>query len=163
MTEKKGIAVLGSTGSIGSYAMEVIRYNPDFFDLQVISANSNSDLLIEQALHFQPNTVVIGAENEYNKVKDALWNEDIHVYCGEEGLSQVIESTHIHTVFNALKGYAGLKSSITAICAKKEMLLANRETLLVAGELISALAQKKRCKYLSHSAYSVGRISILAG
>ena len=143
MTERKGIAVLGSTGSIGSYAMEVIGCNPDFFDLQVISANSNSNLLIEQALHFQPNTVVIGAEEEYKKVKEALWNEDIHVYFGEEALSQVIESTHIHTVFNALKGYAGLKSSITAICAKKEMLLANRETLLVAGELISALAQKK--------------------
>ena len=142
MIEKKGIAVLGSTGSMGAYAMEVIECNPDFFDLQVISANSNSDLLIEQALQFQPNTVVIGTENEYKKVKDALWNEDIHVYCGEETLSQVIESTHIHTVFNALKGYAGLKPSITAMCAKKEMLLANRETLLVAGELISDLAQK---------------------
>ena len=142
MTEKKGIAVLGSTGSIGAYALNVIECNPDFFDLQVISANSNSDLLIEQALHFQPNTVVIGAENEYKKVKDALWNEDIHVYCGEETLSQVVESTHVQTVFNALKGYPGLKLSIRSICAKKEILLANRETLLVAGELISALAQK---------------------
>tara|TARA_B100000963_G_scaffold314374_1_gene292875 strand:+ start:1496 stop:2650 length:1155 start_codon:yes stop_codon:yes gene_type:complete len=142
MTEKKGIAVLGSTGTMGTCAMEVIECNPDFFDLQVISAYSNSDLLIEQALKFQPNNVVIGAEDEYRKVKESLWNEDIHVYCGEEALSQVIESTHIHTVFNALKGYAGLKSSITAICAKKVMLVANRETLLVAGELISALAQK---------------------
>ena len=146
MTEKKGIAVLGSTGTMGTYAMEVIDCNPDFFDLQVISAYSNSDLLIEQALKFQPNTVVIGAEDEYRKVKESLWNEDIHVYCGEEALSQVIESTHIYTVFNALKGYAGLKPSITAICAKKVMLLANRETLLVAGELISTLAQKKGVK-----------------
>jgi 1-deoxy-D-xylulose-5-phosphate reductoisomerase len=123
--------------------MEVIECNPDFFDLQVISAYSNSTLLIEQALCFKPNTVVIGAEDEYKKVKDALWNEDIHVYCGEEALSQVIESTHIHTVFNAVKGYPGLRLSITAICAIKEVLLANTETLLVAGELVSALAKKK--------------------
>ena len=86
MSVKKGIAILGSTGSIGTQALEVIEAYPEYFDLQVITANKNADLLIEQALRYKPNTVVIVDKDSYKKVKEALWNDGIHVYCGEEAL-----------------------------------------------------------------------------
>ena len=140
---KKGIAILGSTGSIGTQALEVIEAYPDYFDLQVITAGKNADLLIEQAKKFQPNTVVIGDEASYSKVKEALWNDDIHVYCGEEALCQVVESTEVHTVLTAVVGYAGLKPTIHAIEAGKTIALANKETLVVAGEFITKLAKEK--------------------
>jgi 1-deoxy-D-xylulose-5-phosphate reductoisomerase len=143
MSEKKGIAILGSTGSIGTQALEVISAYPANFDLQVITAGKNADLLIEQALKYQPNTIVIGDENQYVKVKEALKNEDIHVYCGEDALCQVVESTEVHTVLTALVGYAGLKPTIHAINAGKTIALANKETLVVAGELITKLAKEK--------------------
>jgi 1-deoxy-D-xylulose-5-phosphate reductoisomerase len=143
MSEKKGIAILGSTGSIGTQALEVISAYPEYFDLQVITAGKNADLLIEQALKYQPNTIVIGDENQYVKVKEALKNEDIHVYCGEDALCQVVESNEIHTVLTALVGYAGLKPTIHAINAGKTIALANKETLVVAGELITKLAKEK--------------------
>lgn len=143
MSSKKGIAILGSTGSIGTQALEVIESYPDYFDLQVITAGKNADLLIEQAKKYQPNTVVIGDEASYLKVKEALWNDDIHVYCGEDALCQVVESTEVHTVLTALVGYAGLKPTIHAIEAGKTIALANKETLVVAGELITKLAKEK--------------------
>ena len=143
MSAKKGIAILGSTGSIGTQALEVIEAYPDIFDLQVITAGKNADLLIEQALKFQPNSVVISDESHYTKVKEALWSEDIHVYCGDEALCQVVESTEVHTVLTALVGYAGLKPTIHAINAGKTIALANKETLVVAGELITKLAKEK--------------------
>lgn len=143
MSAKKGIAILGSTGSIGTQALEVIEAYPDIFDLQVITAGKNADLLIEQALKFQPNSVVISDESQYTKVKEALWSEDIHVYCGDEALCQVVESTEVHTVLTALVGYAGLKPTIHAINAGKKIALANKETLVVAGELITKLAKEK--------------------
>lgn len=143
MQEKKGIAILGSTGSIGTQALEVLAAYPDYFDLQVLTAGKNADLLIEQALKFQPNAVVITDESQYQKVKDALWSEDIHVYAGQEALCQVVESNEVHTVLTALVGYAGLKPTIHAIEAGKTIALANKETLVVAGELITKLAQEK--------------------
>ena len=143
MSEKKGIAILGSTGSIGTQALEVLEAYPHYFDLQVITANKNADLLIEQALRHKPNSVVIVDEQQYKKVQDALWKEDMHVYCGEEALSQVVESNDVHTVITALVGYAGLKPTIAAINAKKEIALANKETLVVAGELITTLAKEQ--------------------
>ena len=143
MSEKNGIAILGSTGSIGTQALEVIENHPDYFDLQVLTAGKNADLLIEQAKKYQPNTVVIGDEDSYQKVKDALWGENIHVYCGEEALCQVVEATNVHTVLTALVGYAGLKPTIHAIEAGKTIALANKETLVVAGEFITKLARKK--------------------
>jgi 1-deoxy-D-xylulose-5-phosphate reductoisomerase len=143
MSDKKGIAILGSTGSIGTQALEVISAYPEYFDLQVITAGKNADLLIEQALKYQPNTIVIGDENQYLKVKEALKDEDIHVYCGEDALCQVVESTEVHTVLTALVGYAGLKPTIHAINAGKTIALANKETLVVAGELITKLAKEK--------------------
>jgi len=142
MSQKKGIAILGSTGSIGTQALDVIENYPEYFDLQVITAGKNADLLIEQALKYKPNTVVITDDAQHQKVKDALWNEDIHVYCGEESLCQVVESNEVHTVLTALVGYAGLKPTIRAIEAKKTIALANKETLVVAGELVTRLARE---------------------
>ena len=142
MSERKGIAILGSTGSIGTQALEVIEAYPEMFDLQVITAHSNADLLIEQAIKFKPNTVVIGDEAKYEKVKMALWDHDITVYTGIESLSQVVEFHEVHTVLTALVGYAGLKPTIAAILAKKTIALANKETLVVAGELVTKLARE---------------------
>ena len=143
MSTKIGIAILGSTGSIGTQALEVIENHPDYFDLQVLTAGKNADLLIEQAKKYQPNTVVISDEDSYQKVKDALWGENIHVYCGEDALCQVVEATNVHTVLTALVGYAGLKPTIHAIEAGKTIALANKETLVVAGEFITKLAREK--------------------
>lgn len=139
MVKKKGIAILGSTGSIGTQALEVIEAYPDFFDLQVITANGNADLLIQQAKKFQPNEVVIVDETKYQYVKDALWSEDIKVYAGIDALSQVVTGSEIDVVLTALVGYAGLKPTIEAIKAKKTIALANKETLVVAGALINQL------------------------
>jgi 1-deoxy-D-xylulose-5-phosphate reductoisomerase len=143
MSDKKGIAILGSTGSIGTQALEVISSYPEYFDLQVITAGKNVELLIEQALTFKPNSVVIGDETQYHKVKEALWPEDIHVYCGDDALCQVVESSEVDIVLTALVGYAGLKPTIHAINAQKTIALANKETLVVAGELITKLAREK--------------------
>ena len=142
MNQKKGIAILGSTGSIGTQALEVIEAYPDYFDLQVITAGKNADLLIEQALKYKPNTVVITEERLYDKVKTALIDEDVHVYAGSESLCQVVESNEVHTVLTALVGYAGLKPTLRAIEAKKTIALANKETLVVAGELVTRLAKE---------------------
>lgn len=142
MNEKKGIAILGSTGSIGTQALEVIRAYPDLFDLQVITANKNADLLIQQAILFDPNAVVIADESQFQKVKDALWDRGIHVYAGEDAIAQVVEGQHIHTVLTALVGYAGLKPTLSAIRAKKNIALANKETLVVAGELVTTEARE---------------------
>lgn len=143
MNPKKGIAILGSTGSIGTQALEVIEAYPDFFDLQVITAGKNADLLIQQAMKFKPNSVVISDESLYQKVKEALWNEDIHVYAGDDALCQVVESTEVDTVLTALVGYAGLRPTLRAIDAGKTIALANKETLVVAGELVTKLAKEK--------------------
>lgn len=141
MQQKKGIAILGSTGSIGTQALEVIESYPDIFDLQVITANTNAELLIEQAKKFRPNTVVIVDESKFDRVKDALWDDDIHVYSGENALAQVVEFGEVHTVLTALVGYAGLKPTLSAIRAKKTIALANKETLVVAGDLVTREAK----------------------
>lgn len=143
MQVKKGIAILGSTGSIGTQALEVIEAYPDQFDLQVLTAQSNAELLIEQAKKFQPNVVVIGDSEKYEYVKLALSNELIHVYTGIEALSQVVTGNDIHVVLTALVGYAGLKPTLAAIEAGKDIALANKETLVVAGELVTRLAYEK--------------------
>ena len=140
---KKTIAILGSTGSIGTQALEVIAAYPDKFDLDVITANSNADLLIEQAKIYNPNTVVIANETLFNKVSKALEEHDIHVYAGDEALCQVVEAENIDIVLTALVGYAGLKPTLSAIHAGKNIALANKETLVVAGELVTKLAKQK--------------------
>lgn len=141
--QRKGIAILGSTGSIGTQALEVIEANSDLFDLQVITAQNNADLLIKQAIHFQPNAVVIGDDSKYEFVKQSLSDQDIHVYAGEKALCQVVEFQDIHIVLTALVGYAGLKPTLAAIEAGKDIALANKETLVVAGELVTQLAKHK--------------------
>jgi 1-deoxy-D-xylulose-5-phosphate reductoisomerase len=143
MERKKGIAILGSTGSIGTQALEVLEAYPEKFSLEVITAGKNADLLIEQAIKFQPNSVVIGDTSLYQKVKDALWDEDIHVYAGEDAICQVVESGEVDVVLTALVGYAGLKPTLRAIDAGKTIALANKETLVVAGELVTQRAREK--------------------
>ncbi len=142
MTKKKGIAILGSTGSIGTQALEVLESYPDHFDLQVITAGKNADLLIEQAIKHHPNTVVITDESQYLYVKEALKDKDIHVYAGADALCQVVESSEVDVVLTALVGYAGLKPTLRAIEAKKTIALANKETLVVAGELVTKMAHE---------------------
>ena len=140
---KKGIAILGSTGSIGTQALEVIEQFPDKFELITLTANKNADLLIAQSLKYKPNTVVIVDESLHKKVKDALWEHDIKVYAGEESLAQVVEMTEIETVLTATVGYSGLLPTINAINAGKNIALANKETLVVAGDIVTKLAQQK--------------------
>ncbi|TNE55738.1 MAG: 1-deoxy-D-xylulose-5-phosphate reductoisomerase [Bacteroidetes bacterium] len=141
-SSKKGLAILGSTGSIGTQALEVISRYPDYFDLQVITAQKNASLLVEQAKKYKPNCVVIGDESAYERVREELWKEDIQVYAGIDALSQVVTYQEVDTVLTALVGYAGLRPTIEAIKAGKTIALANKETLVVAGELIRDLARE---------------------
>ena len=140
---KKSIAILGSTGSIGTQALEVVAANPNHFSVEVLTAGNQADLLIEQALKFRPNVVVIGNEAHYDKVSDALNPHDIKVYAGEEALASVVQMDSLDIVLVALVGYAGLKPTINAIEAGKNIALANKETLVVAGELVTNLAREK--------------------
>ncbi|PIQ22884.1 MAG: 1-deoxy-D-xylulose-5-phosphate reductoisomerase [Cytophagales bacterium CG18_big_fil_WC_8_21_14_2_50_42_9] len=140
---KKRIAILGSTGSIGTQALEVIQAHPDAFELEVLTANNNARLLIEQAIAFKPNVVVIGNEMLYDEVFAALDAHDIKVYAGEQALCSVVEMNTVDLVLTAMVGYAGLKPTIQAIEYGKTIALANKETLVVAGQLITELAQKK--------------------
>lgn len=142
-SEKKHIAILGSTGSIGTQALDVIKAHRDKFEVEVLTAGNNADLLIEQAQAFKPNVVVIGNEVHYDKVFNALDALDIKVYAGEKALCSVVEMDSVHMVLTALVGYAGLKPTIAAIEAGKHIALANKETLVVAGDLITRLAQDK--------------------
>jgi 1-deoxy-D-xylulose-5-phosphate reductoisomerase len=140
---KKKIAILGSTGSIGTQALEVIEANTDRFQAEVLTAQNSATLLIEQALKFKPNAVVIGNENLYDQVFDALDPYDIKVYAGANALNSVVQMDNVDLVLTALVGYAGLTPTIKAIEAGKNIALANKETLVVAGELITALAREK--------------------
>jgi 1-deoxy-D-xylulose-5-phosphate reductoisomerase len=143
LSEKKNIAILGSTGSIGTQALEVIAAHPDKFQVEVLTAHSNADLLKQQALQFTPNCVVIGDESTYQSLKDDLWQEGIKVYCGAEALCQVVEIEEIDIVLTALVGFAGLRPTIHAINAGKHIALANKETLVVAGEIVTAAAKAR--------------------
>jgi len=143
LEEKKGIAILGSTGSIGTQALEVIASHDDQFRVEVLTAHRQADLLIEQAIRFKPNVVVIGDEDQYKKVSEALWDHDIKTYAGRDALSQVVAMEDIDMVLTALVGYAGLRPTLAAIEAGKQIALANKETLVVAGELVTAKARAK--------------------
>lgn len=142
--QKKHIAILGSTGSIGTQAIEVISAHPELFETEVITANSNATLLIEQAIRLEPNVVVIVDESKYKLVKEALAHLPIKVFCGKSALEQVVQMDSIHMVLTAMVGYAGLAPTIKAIEAKKHIALANKETLVVAGELITNLAKENQ-------------------
>lgn len=143
MTPKKHIAILGSTGSIGTQALEVIAANPENFEVEVLTAQNNAELLIQQAKEFKPNAVVIVNEDFYPQVKEALVLLDIKVFAGEKSLASIVQMDSIDMVLTALVGYSGLKPTIKAIEAGKNIALANKETLVVAGELITQLAREK--------------------
>ena len=140
--KKKQIAILGSTGSIGTQALEVISEHSDLFEVEVLTANNNSALLIEQAKKYKPNTVVITNEDKYKEVNNALFDLGIKVFAGQQSLEEVVEGENIDVVLTALVGYSGLKPTIRAIKAKKNIALANKETLVVAGDLITKLCQE---------------------
>ncbi len=144
MTETKRVAILGSTGSIGTQTLDVIRQHSDRFTVEVLTAQNNCDLLISQALEFKPNAVVIGNEANYLKVKEALIPHDIKVFAGQKAIAQVVEMETIDVVLTALVGYSGLIPTVHAIKAGKHIALANKETLVVAGEIITALAKENR-------------------
>lgn len=137
---KKRIAIMGCTGSIGTQALDVIRECPENFEVEVLVGNSNADLLIKQALEFKPNAVVIGDESKYKLVKDALFNEDIKVFAGQKSIEQIVEMETIDVVLASIVGYAGFASTINAIKYKKTIALANKETLVVAGDIVTNLA-----------------------
>jgi len=139
----KNIAVLGSTGSIGTQALDVIRANKNSFTAEVLVANNNADLLIKQAVEFLPNCVVIADESKYHYVKEALQKHDIKVFAGNKAISEVVQMESIDMVLAAIVGYAGLESTIAAINAGKQIALANKETLVVAGDLVTTLAKEK--------------------
>ena len=139
---KRKICILGSTGSIGTQALQVIEEHADLFEAYVLTAGSNSRLLIEQARKFLPCAVVIADESKYDEVKEALADQPIQVYAGEEALCQVVTMEPVDMVLTALVGFSGLKPTISAIKAGKPIALANKETLVVAGELITALCQE---------------------
>jgi 1-deoxy-D-xylulose-5-phosphate reductoisomerase len=143
IVEKRKIAILGSTGSIGTQALEVVSANPEQFQVEILTAGGNAELLVQQALTCKPNTVVIADKSKYQWVKDQLWDEGIKVFSGIESIEQVVASDEIDTVLTAMVGYAGLQPTIAAIKSGKTIALANKETLVVAGELITKLAQTK--------------------
>lgn len=144
----KNIIILGSTGSIGKQALEVVAANPNLFSVKVLSAQNSVDLLIQQALQFKPEVVVIGDENKYQTVKNALSSTPIKVFSGENALSEAATFPEGDIVLTALVGSVGLKPTIAAIKAGKSIALANKETLVVAGELIMDLAKQHNVKIL---------------
>jgi 1-deoxy-D-xylulose-5-phosphate reductoisomerase len=140
---KKRIAILGSTGSIGTQALDVISQHSDVFEVEVLTAQNNAALLIEQAKQHKPNAVVIGNEKFYQQVKEELVPLGIKVFAGENALASIVEMDTIDLVLTALVGYSGLKPTLRAIQAGKNIALANKETLVVGGELITRLAKEK--------------------
>ena len=141
---QKRIAIFGSTGSIGTQALEVIGANPDKFSVEVLTAQTNDELLVEQAIKFNPNVVVIGDDKRYLKVKEALSHTDIKVFAGEKALEEVAAMDCYDMMLAAIVGYAGLKPTLEAIEAGKTIALANKETLVVAGDIVMRKAMEKR-------------------
>ena len=146
--KKKHIAIIGSTGSIGTQALDVIGRFPDLFVVEVLTANGNATLLIEQAKKFKPNVAVICDESKYREVQDALWPEGVKVYAGSKSLEEVVRMEPIDMVLTAVVGFAGLRSTVSAIDAGKDIALANKETLVVAGDIITELAAQRKVKLL---------------
>ena len=161
--KKKHIAIIGSTGSIGTQALDVIGRFPDLFVVEVLSANGNAALLIEQAKKFKPNVAVICDESKYKDVRDALWPEGVKVYAGSKSLEEVVRMEPIDMVLTAVVGFAGLRSTVSAIDAGKDIALANKETLVVAGDIISELAAQRKVKLLPVDSEHSAIFQCLAG
>lgn len=139
---KRHIAILGSTGSIGTQTLNVIRRHPDLFEAEVLVAGGNADLLIEQALEFNPNMVVIADKEKYSKVSEALKDTDTNVFAGEESIGDAVEMDCVDIVVAAIVGFAGLRPTLRAIRAGKTIALANKETMVVAGEIVTSEARR---------------------
>lgn len=140
---KKRLAILGSTGSIGTQALGVVDAHPGLFDVEILSAHSNADLLIEQSQKYKPNAVVVTNETAYEKVKKALDNTDVKVFSGANALCDVVQWDTVDMVLAAIVGFAGLHSTLAAIDAGKQVAIANKETLVVAGEIVMQKAKEK--------------------
>jgi 1-deoxy-D-xylulose-5-phosphate reductoisomerase len=145
---KRQIAILGSTGSIGQQTLEVVRSAPASFGVEVLTAQASKDMLIRQALEFRPNVVIIGDEKHYAEVKQALWPVGIKVFSGPKSLEQVVEMDSIDMVLNALVGYAGFRPTVNALKAGKTLALANKESLVVGGELVTKLVREYRSRII---------------
>lgn len=144
----KRVAILGSTGSIGKQALEVIEAHPESFEVEVLTANNSAELLIQQARQFGPNTVVIGNKEKYKEVSDALADLPIKIYAGADAISQVVQMGTIDVVLTAMVGFSGLLPTVNAIKAGKQIALANKETLVVAGDIITHLALENKVSIL---------------
>ncbi len=160
---KRQLAILGSTGSIGTQALEVVKQHADQFEVYALTANNNIDLLINQARTFMPEVVVIANEQKYPELKEALEDLPIKVWAGEDAIAQVVQSDPIQLVLTAMVGYSGLKPTIAAIKAKKAIALANKETLVVAGELITSLANEYKIPVLPVDSEHSAIFQCLAG
>jgi 1-deoxy-D-xylulose-5-phosphate reductoisomerase len=145
---KKRLAILGSTGSIGTQALEVVDANPELFSVEVLTANNNTELLVSQALKYRPSTVVIANDEKYDEVYDALAIKGFSVYAGDIALQQCVQLETVDMVIAAMVGYSGLLPVINAIKAKKQVALANKETLVVAGDLITRLCRENNVDLL---------------
>ena len=143
-TAKKRIAIFGSTGSIGTQALEVIRANTNLFEVEILTAQTNDELLITQALEFRPNAVVIGDESKYQKIKEALSSTDIKVFAGEKALEEVADFDTYDMMLAGIVGFAGLKPTLKAVEKGKAVGLANKETLVVAGDIVMQKAVENR-------------------
>ena len=157
------IAVLGSTGSMGTQALEVIALHPDVLQLEIIAANSSADLLIEQAKKYHPNIVVVVQEEAYRKVKEALADEDVKVFCGEESLCDVCEMDCVDMVLSCIVGIAGLKPAFRTVSCGTPLAIANKETLVVAGELIMRTAKEHNAPVLPVDSEHSAIFQCLAG
>ena len=142
--QKKRIAIFGSTGSIGTQALDVIEANPELFEVEILTAHTNDELLVKQALQFNPNAVVIVDEKKYEKVKQALSSTDVKVFTGEQSLEEVAAFDTYDMMLAAIVGFAGLKPTLKAIENKKAIALANKETLVVAGDIVMQKAVENR-------------------
>jgi 1-deoxy-D-xylulose-5-phosphate reductoisomerase len=161
--EKKRIAILGSTGSIGTQALEVISAFPDIFEVEILVAGSNAELLVQQSIKHQPNAVVIGNEEYYSLVRDALEKHPINVYCGADAMAQVVGFDAVDLVLTAMVGFSGLRPTIEAIRAGKHIALANKETLVVAGELIMKEAGERNVNIIPVDSEHSAIFQCLAG
>lgn len=157
------IAILGSTGSIGTQTLEVVEANPERFSVEVLTANNHVDLLIEQALKFHPDSVVIANEEKYPLLRDALQHEDIKVFAGADALAQIVTFADVDLVVTALVGYSGLIPTVNAIKAGKNIALANKETLVVAGELVNESVAEHRVAILPVDSEHSAIFQCLAG
>lgn len=161
--QPRRIAVLGSTGSIGTQALEVISLHPDELQLEVIAANSNAELLIEQAQKYHPNIVVVVQEEAYKIVKEALFDEDIKVFCGEESLCDVCEMDCVDMVLSSIVGIAGLRPAYRTVACGTPLAIANKETLVVAGDIIMKTADDNRAPVIPVDSEHSAIFQCLAG